>query len=341
MRWLACLPLLLTAAPAQVAPTGVLTLRFLDVGQGDAVLMTSPEGQSVVYDGGRTESRMRDLMRQYQIKNVQAVIASHADADHITGLIPVVALNRPKYFINNGLAGTTQTWERLMNVVAQAGTQGLKAKDQVLMLGSVKLTLLAPPVGMPSGYPNVNSIGLLVEYAGFRALMTGDSEGIETAGWLKKYPASFLGPINVYKSIHHGASNGDNAAWLAAVRPQTVVVSVGPNSYGHPTSTALELYRKVGASVYRTDLNGTVTVTVQPSGSLAMTSEKGAASRPVPVPSGLITSPVPQKPPITRGPAPYYPNCAAVRAAGKAPLLWGQPGYRSGLDRDGDGRACE
>ncbi|GAA5502374.1 hypothetical protein Dxin01_02118 [Deinococcus xinjiangensis] len=333
------LPFLLTLSLASAQ--GGLTIRFLDVGQGDAVLITSPEGQSVMYDGGRTESRMRELIRQYQIRNVQAVIASHADADHITGLIPVVALNRPKFFINNGLAGTTQTWDRLMNVVAQAGTTGLKVNDQVLQLGSVKLTLLAPPVGMPRGYPNVNSVGLLVEYAGFRALMTGDSEALETAGWLRKYPASFLGPINVYKSIHHGASNGDNPVWLAAVRPQNVVVSVGPNSYGHPTRTALELYRKVGAVVYRTDLNGTVTVTVQPSGSFAITSEKGAASRPATAPSGLSSSPVPLTPPRARDAEPYYSNCAAVRAAGKAPLLRGQPGYRDGLDRDGDGRACE
>ena len=318
-----------------------LVIRFFDVGQGDAVLITAPEGQSLLYDGGRTESRMRELIRQYQIKNVQAVVASHADADHITGLIPIVALNRPNYFINNGLAGTTQTWERLMNVITQAGTAGLKANDQVLNLGSVKLTVLAPPRGMPSGYANVNSIGLLVEYAGFRALMTGDSEVLETAGWLKKYPTSFLGPINVYKSIHHGASNGDNPAWLAAVKPQNVVVSVGPNSYGHPTSTALNLYESVGARVYRTDLNGTVTVTVQPTGSFTISPEKGAAAHTAPTPSVPSPSPVPLTPPPARDPEPYYPNCAAVRAAGKAPLLRGQPGYRSGLDRDGDGRACE
>ena len=333
------LPFLLTLSLASAQSS--LTIRFLDVGQGDAVLITAPEGQALLYDGGRSEARMRELIRQYQISNVQAVIASHADADHITGLIPIVALNRPKFFINNGLAGTTQTWDRLINVVAQAGTAGLKADNQVFTLGSVKLTLLAPPAGMPSGYPNVNSVGLLVEYAGFRALMTGDSEALETAGWLKKYPASFLGPINVYKSIHHGASNGDNPAWLAAVRPQNVVISVGPNTYGHPTRMALELYRSIGATVYRTDLNGTVTVTVQPSGSFAITTEKGTAIRPAPAPGGLIDSPVPLTPPPARDAEPYYPNCAAVRAAGKSPLLRGQPGYRAGLDRDGDGRACE
>lgn len=343
-RLLFLVPLLLGLAAAQPAPSGVLTIRFLDVGQGDAVLITSPEGKSVLYDGGRSESRMRELIRQYDIKNVGLVVASHADSDHITGLVPVVALNKPQYFLNNGLAGTTQIWQKLTNVVAEAGTKGLKAADQVINLGSVKLTVLSPPPGMSD--QNTNSVGLLVQYGPFRALMTGDSETPETGAWLRKYPLSVLGPIDVYKSIHHGAANGDNAAWLAAVRPKNVVIGVGPNNYGHPTLTALNLYQSVGAKVYRTDLNGTVTVTVQPTGLYQITLEKGIVSpiNPVPraKPGGLINSPVPVVPPPARDPSDiYYPNCAAVKAAGKSPLLRGQPGYRAGLDRDGDGKACE
>ncbi len=344
-------------AAAQAAPSGVLTIRFLDVGQGDAILITSPEGKSVVYDGGRSESRMRELIRQYDIRNVGLVVASHADSDHITGLVPIVALNRPQYFLNNGKAGTTQIWQKLTNVAAQAGTKGLVAADQNINLGSVKLTVLAPPLGMTD--QNTNSVGLLVQYGTFRALMTGDSETPETNGWLQKYPSSTLGPIDVYKSIHHGAANGDNARWLAAVRPKNVVIGVGPNNYGHPTASALSLYRSVGAATYRTDLNGTVTVTVQPGGAYQITTEKGSGAgatptqpsqpRPAPsipvspaAPSGQVKTPDPATPPPARGAGDvYYPNCAAVKAAGASPLLRGQPGYRAGLDRDGDGRACE
>lgn len=327
--------LLLAVFVSGYASAQALTIRFLDVGQGDAVLVTAPEGQSLMYDGGHSESRMRELIRQYQISNVALVVSSHADADHITGLIPILALNKPKFFVNNGIAASTQTFDRLMNVVSQAGTQGMLAADQVFNLGSVKVTVLAPPAGMPRGYQNVNSVGLLIEYAGFRALMTGDSELLETSGWLRKYPPSFLGPINVYKSIHHGASNGDTAIWLAAVRPQNVVISVGPNTYGHPTRTALNLYRSVGATVYRTDKQGTVTVTVQPSGAYRIATERGAAVQVAPM------SPATPPRPAAPIPAPYYRSCAEARASGVAPLLRGQPGYRPGLDRDGDGRACE
>ena len=339
-----------TPSPVE-APKGVLTIRFLDVGQGDSILITSPEGKSVVIDGGKSESRMRELIRQYGIKNVQMVVATHADADHITGLIPIVALNRPQLFVNNGLSHPTQTWQKLLNVVRLAGTKGLKATgNQVVNLGSVSFTLLAPPAGMAD--QNTNSVGLLVQYGTFRALMTGDSESPETEAWLRTLPTSVLGPVDVYKSIHHGAANGDSLKWLQAMQPRNVVISVGqPNSYGHPTRTALDLYRKVGAVMYRTDQQGTVTVTVQPTGKYEITTERGAApavppvTSPKPVTPRVVTAPRPVTPP----PAPvtppaadvYFPNCAAARAAGKTPLLRGQPGYRTGLDRDGDGRACE
>lgn len=319
-------------AGSQAAPPGVLTIRFLDVGQGDAVLITSPEGRSLLYDGGRSESRMRALIRQYRVSSLELIAASHGDADHITGLIPAAALFKPKYFLNNGLAATTQTWDRLTKVVGLACTQGLLARDQVISLGSVKLTVLPPPPGLGSGQ-NVNSVGLLIQYGAFRALMTGDSETPATSAWLEGDPVPALGPVDVYKSIHHGAANGDSAPWLAAVQPRNVVVSVGPNNYGHPTRSALDLYEKVGAKIFRTDQQGTVTVTVQPGGAYRITAEKGAAA---PVTPSAVPTPQPRP----TGPV-SYTSCAAVRAAGRSPLLQGQPGYSRRLDRDGDGRACE
>ena len=343
-RFLALALLCGTVAAAQAAPRGVLTIRFLDVGQGDAVLITAPEGQSLLYDGGRSESRMRELIRQYDIGNVSLVAASHGDGDHITGLIPVTALYKPKFFLNNGLAATTQTWGRLMNVVSQAGTQGLLAKDQTINLGSVKITVLPPPPGMPKNDQNLNSVGLLVQYGGFKALMTGDAETAETAAWLRKYPATTFGPVQVYKSIHHGATNGDNATWLKAVRPSNVVISVGPNNYGHPTQSALNLYHSVGATTYRTDLNGTVTVTVRPTGAYTITTERGqgtqGASTPAPVRPTAAPAAAPSRP-VVPSQNVIYRSCAEARAAGAAPLLRGQPGYSTKLDRDGDGEACE
>lgn len=352
-RLLALAVLTLGMAAAQAAPTGVLTIRYLNVGQGDSILITAPTGQTMLIDGGRSESRMRELIRQYKVSRIDAVVASHWDADHITGLVPAVALFKPKIFINNGIVATTQVAEKLVNVATLAKTQGLLAQgqDRVINLGDVKVTVMAPPSGVKAEQ-NLNSVGILVQYGTFRALMTGDSETEETSGWLRKYTAAQLGPIDVYKSIHHGAANGDNARWLAAVRPKNVVISVGPNNYGHPTASALSLYAKVGVKVWRTDRQGTVTVTVKQGGAYTVSAERSGTQTPSSVPSAppvkpvpVLTRPaIPQPPAVGPAPTPtgvVYRNCSEARAAGVTPLRRGQPGYSSKLDRDGDGTACE
>ncbi|WP_145999412.1 ComEC/Rec2 family competence protein [Deinococcus sp. UR1] len=243
------------AAPGPAG--GTVTIRFLDVGQGDAILIRSPEGKTALIDGGRSAERLSDQLEKYGVTRLDLMIASHADADHIAGLVPAAALN-PRVFINNGLGGTTQTWERLVRALQGVDATFTKASNQTVNLGSVKLRVIAPPPGMPDDQ-NLNSVGLAVQFGEFRALLTGDSETEETEGWLAQERADLRGPFQVYKSIHHGASNGDNAAWLANVRPENVVISVGQNSYGHPTAPTLRLYRQTGARVYRTDRHGTVT----------------------------------------------------------------------------------
>lgn len=117
-------------AVAQSAQPGVLTIRFLDVGQGDAVLITAPEGQSILYDGGRSEPRMRALLQQYGVKSLALVAASHADADHITGLVPAIELFNPKLFLNNGLSANTNIFGKLTSTATRMGTQGLLASER-------------------------------------------------------------------------------------------------------------------------------------------------------------------------------------------------------------------
>lgn len=332
-------PLLLTLLLGGSASAADLTIRFLDVGQGDAILITSPEGKTALYDGGRSEPRLRELLGRYGVRSLDLMVASHADADHITGLLAAAPL-RPKFFVNNGIAGTTQTFSKLVAALQAAGTQGLIASDRTINLGGVKLRLLPPPPGMPKTDQNLNSVGLLIEFGKFRSLMTGDSETAETAAWLKKYPASTLGPVDVYKSIHHGARNGDNAAWLAAVRPKNVVIGVGANNYGHPTSEAIALYAKANANIFRTDLNGTVMVTVKPDGSYTIKAEKGLGTARSTAPVTPVPASSSAPPPAPRASVSFV-NCTEARGAGYSNIRKGEPGYAPKLDRDGDGIACE
>jgi len=254
-------------------PAGQLTVRFLDVGQGDAVLVRSPEGKTMLYDGGRSAERMREHLETYGVDKLDLMVASHADADHIAGLVPAAQKAKPRLFINNGIAGTTQTWGRLVAALEEAGTPFQKANKQVINLGSVKVRVIAPPPGMGDDQ-NENSVGVRIEFGDFRALLTGDSEKPETEAWLAAGRPEIQGPFQLYKSIHHGAANGDHPAWLAAVRPENVVIGVGENNYGHPTASALDLYKENGVRVYRTDRQGTVTFTASADGTYTVTTDR-------------------------------------------------------------------
>ena len=254
-------------------PAGQVTIRFLDIGQGDAILIQSPEGKTALIDGGRSSERLRDYIDELNLTALDLMVASHADADHIAGLVPAATL-KPRVFINNGLGGTTQTWDRLVKALQDVGSTFTKASNQTVNLGSVKLRVIAPPPGMGDDQ-NENSVGVALQFGSFRALMTGDSETPETEGWLAQEREDLRGPFQVYKSIHHGATNGDSAAWLAYVRPQNVVISVGAsNTYGHPTKSALNLYKQAGARVYRTDRQGTVTVQGSGDGTYTITTDR-------------------------------------------------------------------
>lgn len=252
--------------------TGQVTIRFLDVGQGDAVLISSPEGRTMLVDGGRSAGRMAELLQEYGVRTLDLVVASHADFDHVAGLTEAAKLG-PKLFINNGLSGNTQTWGKVVDAMQGAGATFQKANNQQINLGSVKVKILAPPDNMPDDQNN-HSVGVRVDFGNFHALMTGDSEKRETEGWIAAEQPDTQGPVQVYKSIHHGAANGDHQAWLDRVKPENVVVSVGPNNYGHPTQSALDLYAKNNAKVFRTDESGTVTFKGNPDGTFTVKTEK-------------------------------------------------------------------
>lgn len=261
-----------TPPTSEPEPAGTLTVRFLDVGQGDAILIRSPEGKTLLIDGGRSMTRMAEHMQKYGIDKIDLMVASHADADHIAGLVEA-AKAKPTYFVNNGIAGTTQTWERLVTALEGAGTTFQKANNQMFNLGSAKVRMIAPPAGMGDDQNN-NSVGVRVDFGKFSALLTGDSEKPETTAWLNENRPGIDGPMQVYKSIHHGATNGDHQAWLTRVRAENVVISVGDNSYGHPTQAALDLYKTNGMNIYRTDERGTVTFTGKADGTYKVNTER-------------------------------------------------------------------
>lgn len=270
------LPLLVLAAiwslPLE-APEEPLLLHFLDVGQGDAVLVEEPEGGAVLYDGGPYRDRALEHLEALGVEEVDLVIASHPHLDHIGGLPAVLGAYEPKFVLDNDLTHTTRPYERYLEAVRDSGAELLGPEERTITLGSAELHVLPPP-GRDAWGLNDNSVGLVVDYGEFRATLLGDAEAAQWGWWLEENHVP-EGPVKIHKASHHGSRNGDTREGIERLRPETVVIGVGAgNQYGHPHEEALALYEAVGAEVYATDRHGTVTVSAFGDGSFEVELEQ-------------------------------------------------------------------
>lgn len=254
-------------------PRPAFQIVFLDVGQGDAVLIRSPDGQTALYDGGRSGTRLLEYLEALGVMHLDIVIASHADFDHIGGLVRAVQVFPPRYFMDNGMPHTTQAYENLLEVVEAADSTYLEATERTLRLGTVELEVLPPP--NTGSDQNENSVGLVLRYGAFQAVLSGDATTEQQEFWQAQY-ADSLRETDVYKAAHHGSRTGDKEVFLRLMNPEIVVISAErDNQYGHPHAEALESYRHVNAEIYRTDQHGHVTISVPKPGTLGFNVQAG------------------------------------------------------------------
>jgi len=240
---------------------------FLDVGQGDATFIRAPEGQIALIDGGRGQARLEELLEDLGMTPGDAIdvmIASHADFDHIGGLVGAAETFPPRNFMDNSVPHDTQAYANLLTAIDAAGARLLEPTRRRINLGSVRLEILPPP--LRNDEQNSNSIGVVVHHGTFTTFIAGDATEDTQTYWRETYPNAF-NSIEVYRSAHHGSNTGDQATFLQFIAPEIVVVSVGEgNPYGHPTSETMASYRSVTQRVMRTDEVGHVAVATAGSG---------------------------------------------------------------------------
>ena len=260
--------LILRGVHGGAAGGDVAEIIFLDVGQGDAAVVRSPEGKVALVDSGRGADILESL-RRHGIDSIDIAIASHPHADHIGGMEAVIRELPVRYFMDNGVPHTTATYRNLMRTLQKSDLTYLEATARTISLGSVELIVL-PPLSLGGDDLNNGSIGLVVTYGAFRALLTGDSEIEE----LNHFLSLGVPEVSVLKAAHHGSRDAVSPAWLSATKPEVVVISCGrDNPYGFPDSWALRYYETVASEVYRTDLDGDVTISVFPDGSFEVSTQ--------------------------------------------------------------------
>jgi competence protein ComEC len=244
-------------------PDGRLHVAFLDIGQGDATLITTPDGRQILVDGGMFPSLLNDAMGQqmpFWDREIDLVVATHPDADHVTGLATLFDRYTVGELLTNGAGlGESDVYDAVLRAAAEHDTpiRPVTAGTVIHLGDGLELVVLHPGTVLGDGR-NDDSVTLRLVYGNFSLLLPGDlEEAGETAVMSRAEPLSSL----VLKAGHHGANTSSSAAWLTAVQPQIIVISVGAdNNFGHPHPDMLARAEAAGAVVLRTDKLGTIEV---------------------------------------------------------------------------------
>ena len=227
-----------------------LTVAYLDVGQGDATLIESPDGKQVLIDGGRDGKVLRGLPRVmgYFDRTIDMVIATHPDSDHVGGLIDVLKRYEVKTILMTNNETDTPAFESFKHAVEREGATLIEAKrGQVFDLGmgpsgSTTLTILFPDRDVQNLESNTSSIISKLSYGDADFMFTGDSpSSIETH--LVEIDGTSL-ESEVLKLGHHGSRTSTDQLFVEAVHPLYGIISAGKdNDYGHPHKEVLEILR--------------------------------------------------------------------------------------------------
>jgi competence protein ComEC len=267
MCWLAAAALLPVAGCGGggniEAPRGTLDIYFMDVGEGDAVLLRLPDGRAVVYDGGKDRRALLAAMQALGVDSLTLIVASHSHSDHVGGLARVIEWYAPRYVLSNGLPHYTRRYQEFAEAVDASDAELLEPRRQSLLLGDVVLQVVPPPSFAEWGH-NDSSIGMIVEFGAFRASFLGDAEPALQAWWLDHHQ-DLLGSVSVHKASHHGSRKGDTPSMINQLNPAVVVVGTVAGSQ-YPHADVVEMYERHGAVVLRTDRNGTVRIQASASG---------------------------------------------------------------------------
>jgi competence protein ComEC len=259
--------------PYSAGPTdGNLRIDFLDVGQGDAALVTMPDGTTVLVDGGGrpTFSRNAEAARRIGetvvseylwwrgLSELDYVVATHADADHIDGLNDVLRNFHVRGVLIARSPGGNSEFAKFSETLRETRTQveTIQAGDTI-RFGTVELIVLWPPLGEDLS-DNNNSIVLRLEFGERSILLTGDIEKA-AEGSLVASQQSLR--ADVVKVPHHGSKTSSTDAFVLATKPTFAIISVGRNSmFGHPHQEVVDRWQASGATVLTTGASGTITV---------------------------------------------------------------------------------
>jgi competence protein ComEC len=233
-----------------------LRVTFLDVGQGDAVLLETPQVR-VLVDQGPPEGDVAQQLADMGVRSLSALVLTHPQRDHVGGAAEVLRRIAVGQVLDPGLEATGPEREEALRVAHERGIPvDTLRKGSSFKVGRLVLRVLWPEdAGTPTEDPNLNAVVMTASYGEIDVLLPADAESDVT----RRLP---LEAVEVLKVAHHGSEDPGLAAELAVLRPRVAVISCGRgNEYGHPRpGTLAALADSPGLTTFRTDRDGRVVV---------------------------------------------------------------------------------
>lgn len=258
-----------------VRQEGKALVTYIDVGQGDAVLIETPNGHVALYDGGEGnepdnpygrstnagERIILPMLRAKGIERINTLIISHPHSDHIGGFVEILRQFPVDTLIDPGYPATTNTYRTILELVKERDIEYIVPEPgQILDWGSDVFVQVLSADGS-AGATNNSSVVLLFQYGDIRTILAGDAYVDLERDLILKYGENLRS--HIFKASHHGSRTSNSEIWYEALKPEVTVIGVGGyNRYGHPSPEVVSRMVDYGSRIYRTDEHGHIYVDI-------------------------------------------------------------------------------
>jgi len=283
---MAMVPVLALWPEPPLVRSGVMEVTALDVGQGDSILVASPEGKTMLVDAGGPvgiagslpgsmsgfdvgEDVVSPYLWSRRLRRLDVIVLTHAHSDHMGGMPAVLRNLRPRE-LWVGIDPNSAAYRALL---AEAESLGIVVRHwragDALGWGGISVTMLAPEADYANSETPLNDDSLVMRlaYGKGSVLLEGDAEAASERAMVEN---GRVQPVTVLKVGHHGSNTSSGAAFLATAEPREAVISVGRwNTFGHPRAEVIERFAEAQVKLFRTDEMGLTTFIVGRDGSVA------------------------------------------------------------------------
>jgi len=238
-----------------------LTVSFLDVGQGDAIFIKTPDGKQILIDGGANNSILRELgkVMPFFDRSIDVVLATHTDQDHIGGLVEVLRRFEIDLLIQTNSTSSSAVYQKFTSLIKEKSIlEKIIVQPEIITLGKdLEFYILFPNHDVVGWEPNEASIVSKLRYGKNSFLFTGDAPQIIEKYLVNKY-GDFL-DSDVLKVGHHGSKTSSLDIFVGTVSPDYSIISAGLNNrYGHPHSEVLENLAQFSGNILKTFDSGRI-----------------------------------------------------------------------------------